>query len=61
VNTDLGSVFITLYLLHNLRMGPIAKVFVPGRSFKPSLMFASKAGDYSSEASTSRVGLAHKH
>ncbi len=37
-------------------------MFVPGKSFKPSLMFVDKAGVYPSEA-TSRIGtgLTHKH
>jgi hypothetical protein len=34
-------------------------VFVPGRAFQPSLLFASKAGAYPSGAPS--LGLAFKH
>jgi hypothetical protein len=36
-------------------------VFVPVRSFHPSLMFVSKAGTYLSEASHVLLGLTYKH
>ncbi len=42
-------------------------MFVPGRSFQPSLMFVSKTGDYQSEAPLRHstqglaLGLSHKH
>jgi hypothetical protein len=37
-------------------------VFVPGKVFQPSLMFAVKAGAFPSEAALESVpGLTHKH
>jgi hypothetical protein len=35
-------------------------MFVPGKPFQPSLMFAGKAGAYPSEAPKA-PGLTHKH
>ncbi len=49
--------FTTFYFLHNLRIGPIDRVFAPGRPFKPSLMLVSKAIAYLSEAPFMRFNL----
>jgi hypothetical protein len=38
------------FFVRNLRIFIVARVFVLGKLFQPSLMFASKAGSYLSEA-----------
>ncbi len=41
----------------NLQIFVIARVFVPGKRFQPSLMFAGKAGAYPSEANFRLAGV----
>ncbi len=51
------------FFVSHLQIFVISWVFVPGKPFQPSLMFASKVGAYPSETPTlgSAPSLIHKH